>query len=230
MPHPKKAAWIGASLWAAVGFFLGAALQACSPPPKRNVIVLCAGDSLTELGYPRHLKRLMERGGVRARVLNRGRSGNTSGEYLSHLERSRARLEETHPDFILIMLGTNDVRFDGDRTEAAEFERNMRGILDTFSRFKTRSGDASRLLLALIPPVPAGAGFPFSPASAERIEKEINPILRRLAAEKNLDLVDQHSLFAADPSLLPGVHPTEEGYRRMAELWLEALKPHLPRL
>ncbi len=225
---------LGAALNAAacgLAVFLPAAavFQACSPPRTGNVIVLCAGDSLTELGYPRHLKRLLEMDGVRARVLNYGRSGNTSGEYLRFLEAARPRLEAERPDFILLQLGTNDVRLDGDRTGAAEFEDNMRRIIGIFSGFRNRSGAVSRLLLALVPPVPAGAEFPFSPESSARVEREINPLIRRLADERKLDLVDNYALFLDAPGLLTDVHPTNDGYRRLAANWHAALKPHLPR-
>src|SRR4030042_2155148 len=78
---------LGAALNAAacgLAVFLPAAavFQACSPPRTGKVIVLCAGDSLTEPGDPRHLKRLLEMDGGRARALTYGRRGNTSGEYL----------------------------------------------------------------------------------------------------------------------------------------------------
>lgn len=221
----------------AAGFLLMAALlaaaglQVCrSPEPgPGNVIVLCAGDSLTQGGYPRHLKRLLERDGVRARVLNYGRSGNTSCEYLGFLETNRRRLGDEKPDFVLLQLGTNDVRIDGDRTGAAEFERNMRRIIKNFKGFRSRRGRAPRIFLALVPPVPPGVAFPFADESSVRVEKEINPALRRLAGELGVDLVDNFTLFSEAPGLLPDVHPTTEGYRRLAASWHSALKPHLPR-
>ncbi|MBN2199795.1 MAG: SGNH/GDSL hydrolase family protein [Candidatus Aminicenantes bacterium] len=213
------------------GFLAAVALSACRPsvPGPGNVIVLCAGDSLTEGGYPRYLRRLLEKGGVRARVLNYGRSGNTSGEYLSFLERAGRRLAAEKPDFILLQLGTNDVRIDGDRTGAAEFERNMRRIIKMFKGFRSRRGRAPRIFLALVPPVPPGVAYPFADESSVRVEAEINPLLLRLAGELGLDLVDNFTLFTEEPKLLPDVHPTPEGYRRLAVSWHAALKPHLPR-
>jgi len=209
---------------------LAAALfpHACASPPPDNVVILCAGDSLTETGFPRRLKRLLERDGVRARVLNYGRSGNTSGEYLRFLEGAYGRLEEGKPDFILLQLGTNDVRLDGDRTEAGVFEENMRRILAIFSGFKNRRGAPARVFLALIPPVPPTAGYPFGPESSVRVVEEINPILRRLADKHRLVLVDNYTPLVEAPELLPDVHPTDEGYRLLAASWHAALKPHLP--
>jgi lysophospholipase L1-like esterase len=208
--------------WAAL------ALTACSSPP-RSIIILCAGDSLTEQGYPRHLTRLLNQSGVRARVCNYGRSGFTSGEYLKFLEARRAKMETERPDFILLQLGTNDVRRDGDRTPIEAFKNNMRRIIGIFSDFKTRWNHRPRILLASIPPVPEDTGFPFSPESAVRVREEINPVLKRLSIELRLPLIDNFTAFQDKPGLLKDVHPTEEGYRLMAANWQAALQPFLIR-
>jgi lysophospholipase L1-like esterase len=197
----------------------------CSSPPPRGVIILCAGDSLTDSAYPRDLQRLLARDGVAARVLNFGRKGDTSGEYRRFLENRQAALANEHPDFILLQLGTNDVRLDGDLTDTPAFAGNMRAIIAVFRGFTDRRGRKARLLLGLIPPVPDSAGFPFGPASRERVTREINPLIRQIAQEESLVLVDNHSLFLASPELLPDVHPSREGYRRLARNWYAALAP-----
>ena len=212
-------------------FFLTAALllfsSVCAPPAPRTVIILCAGDSLTDSEYPHDLQRLMARDGIPARVINFGRKGDTSGEYRRFLENHRAALADEHPDFILLQLGTNDVRLDGDLTDAPAFARNMRAILACFRGFTDRQGGTSSVLLASIPPVPESAAFPFGPASRERVVREINPALRDLAREERLVFVDNYALFSASPELLPGVHPSREGYRRLARNWYSVLAPLL---
>jgi lysophospholipase L1-like esterase len=198
----------------------------CSSPPK-GVVILCAGDSLTDSEYPRDLRRLLARDGYRAQVLNYGRKGDTSGEYLRFLERQKEALGRRHPDFVLLQLGTNDVRLDGDMTDTPSFARNMRRIIAFCRGFVTRGGDPPRILLATIPPVPETVGDPFGPRSRERIAREINPFIETLAREEQLALVDNYSLFLREPGLLPGVHPSREGYRRLAENWYRALHPWL---
>jgi lysophospholipase L1-like esterase len=174
------------------------------------------------------LGRALREEGVRARVLNEGRSGNTTGEYLRHLRGGAAdRLKAEAPDLILLQLGTNDVRFDGDRTALPDFVDNLREIVRIFGAFRNRSGRPSVLVLATVPPVPESAPFPFTPASARRVVEEINPAIRALAAEAGLPVVDNHGLFAGTPELLPGVHPSAEGYRRLALNWLQAVRPYL---
>jgi len=198
----------------------------CGSPP-RGVIILCAGDSITAEAYPHFLQRALNREGPRARVLNYGRSGHTSGEYLSYLLRHRDRLAAERPDFILLELGTNDVRADADDTPTDRFLSQMRDIVAVFRGFRSRSGKPPRILVATIPPVPDGTPFPFTAESVRRVAAEINPAVRALAETEGLPLVDVHGLFVENPTLLPGVHPSPEGYRRLASLWHEALKPHL---
>ena len=198
------------------------ALCFCSSP-ERGVIVLCAGDSITEQGYPRYLRTALRADGVRARVLNYGRSGNTSAEYLAFLKESGDRLRAERPDIVLLELGTNDVRVDGDRATAADFEKNIREIVGIFMGFKTRAGGTPGVYLAAIPPVPEGTPFPFGPESAARVSAEINPAVRAVCADLEIGFVDNHTLFSRTPNLLPGVHPSPEGYQAMAANWYAAI-------
>ena len=211
-------------------YFIGLCLLAlvylcsCSSSPP-GVIILCAGDSITAAEYPRYLQRSLRGDGFRVQVLNCGRNGNTSGEYLNFLKENAAALAEEHPHFILLQLGTNDVREDGDRTSTDQFEANMTEIFRIFSEFKTRSGDATRIVLATILPIPEGTSFPFSEASRERVVSEINPRIYQLAKDNGLALVDNYYLFSRNPHLLPDVHPSKEGYRELAKNWYRAIRP-----
>jgi lysophospholipase L1-like esterase len=198
----------------------------CGSAPK-GVILFCAGDSITEYGYVSYLRKTLKKEGFRAKVLNYGRSGNTTGEYLRFLSEEKNGLKSVRPDFVLIQLGTNDVRLDADRTSSADFRRNLEEIILFFKDFRTRSGLRPRIFLATIPPVPAGVVFPFGPESSARVTADINPAIMHIAREKRLDLVDNFSLFAASPGLLRDVHPSAEGYRAIALNWYKAVKPHL---
>lgn len=194
-----------------------------------SYILLAAGDSLTAEGYPGYLRRILQEQGFRVKIYNFGRSGHNTSEYLAYLRAEGDKLRALHPDFILLELGTNDVRVDGDHNSIATYEANMREILRLLANFKNRWGENSKILLALIPPVPQGVSYPFSLESGIRVEREINPTLKRLASELGLDLVNHWQLFIQKPELLPGVHPTPEGYREMARVWAEALLPYLGR-
>lgn len=202
------------------------ALLLCSPH-RSGVIILCAGDSLTNSEYPRHLRRLIRQEGRLVRVLNYGRKGNNSGEYLRFLEEKKSILAQTRPDFVLLQLGTNDVRVDGDFTPAEDFTRHMKAIIGIFHEFRNRRGGKVEILLGLVPPIPEVVSFPFSPRSRQRVSQEINPLLKKIAAEENVILVDNYSLFLTGPQLFSGIHPTSQGYKAMAENWHNALKPLL---
>lgn len=212
--------------WLGLGA-IALSLSACAPAGK-GVIVFCAGDSLTEEAYPLFLRRILNREGIAARVLNYGRSGYTSGEYLAYLQKNKAQLIEDKPDFILLQLGTNDVRTDRDSTSTAKFRENMNAIIGAFRSFRTRSGRVSRVFLATIPDIPPGDHKNFGPQSARRVKDEINPAIREIAAAAGIAVVDQQAAFAARPELLPAIHPVREGYRMMAEAWMKALRPFLP--
>jgi lysophospholipase L1-like esterase len=213
------------SSWTKAGSILliFALFFSCSSPPT-SYIILCAGDSITEVGYPKFLRRILKKEGIRAKVLNQGRSGHTSGEYLRFLQERKTELAENRPDFILLQLGTNDVRTDHDNTSADKFYVNMKKIIQLFRDFETRSGENPHIILATIPPIPDGTPFPFASLSAKRVEQEINPLIQKLALEETLTLVDNFPVFLRSPHLLPDVHPSIEGYKEMAQNWYRALK------
>lgn len=197
-----------------------------SPAPAGPAVVLCAGDSITAGGYPWYLKRRLEEAGYRLQVINAGEKGNTSGEYLGFLRRSHI-LERTNPRWVLLQLGTNDVRSDADATPVERFRQNLDAILDLVAGHRNPDGTAPRVLLATIPPVPEEIDGHFDAASRARVAAEINPAIRQIGGRRGLPLVDTHRLFAARPELLPGVHPSERGYRALADAWHDALAPLL---
>jgi lysophospholipase L1-like esterase len=193
------------------------------------VVVLAAGDSITAATYPRYLQELFDRAKLPARVVNAGVKGHTSGEYLAYLRSSRL-LPRTNPDVVLLQLGTNDVRIDGDHTETARFSRQMTEILDAVLGHQTPRGRRPVVFLSTIPPVVVAIPRFFDASSRRRVVEEINPAIRRLAQERGLPLVDTYELFVRHPEWLPEIHPNEDGYRAMARQWFERLEPQVRRL
>lgn len=185
-------------------------------------VVLCAGDSITAGGYPAQLQRRLDDAGYRLQVVNAGEKGNTSGEYLGFLKRSRV-VERTNPRWVLLQLGTNDVRIDGDETPVRRFGENLEAILELVSGHRNPDGSSPRVLLATIPPVPVEIAGHFDATSRARVVAEINPAILEVARRRQIPLVDNYGLFAAHPGWLPDIHPSEEGYRALADSWFGAL-------
>jgi len=197
-----------------------------SPPATGAIVVLAAGDSLTAASYPGYLQELFQTTQPKVRVVNAGVKGHTSGEYLAYLKSSDL-LRRTNPDIILLQLGTNDVRIDGDRTETSRFYRQMNEILDQLLSHRNPRGTHPAVFLSTVPPVVVSIPRSFDDSSRRRVTEEINPAIHRLARERSLPLVDTHDLFARHPEWLPEIHPSEEGYRAMARQWFDLLGPHI---
>ncbi len=191
----------------------------------RGLRIVCAGDSITAASYPKHLESILRRQGLECSVVNRGRPGNTSGEYLAYLVPSRMVSRED-PDIVLLQLGTNDVRIDRDRTKLKDFVDHMERIIAIITAYRNGRGESPRILLGLIPEIVTPEGL-FDLGSRRRVTEEINPALRDLASRHGLTVVDNYELFRQRPELLPEIHPSEEGYRALAENWAEALMAEL---
>ncbi len=198
-------------------------------PADPQIVILAAGDSITAASYPAHLQTLFDATGLKVRVVNAGVKGHTSGEYLAYLRRNDV-VRRTAPDVVLLQLGTNDVRIDGDHTETPRFSRQMGEILDLVAAQRSARGRPPVVFLSTIPPVPGPVPRHFDRSSMQRVGEEINPAIRRLARERGLGLVDTYELFRRHPAWLPDVHPTEDGYRAMARQWFDLLRPHVARM
>lgn len=189
-------------------------------------VILCAGDSITAASYPKQLKALLARDGFRVQVINAGMKGDNTAEYIRFLEKSRI-IERTDPDWVLLQLGTNDLRIDSHATTTEQFRKNLEAILDRIALHRNHDGSFPRIILATIPPIPVEVRWHFSAGSRLRVEAEINPAIRAIARQRGLILAENHALFVGRPELLPEIHPNEKGYRVLAEAWHRILAPLL---
>lgn len=187
-------------------------------------VILCAGDSITAASYPGHLQQLLVSDGLLVQVINAGVKGDSTAEYIRYLEKSRI-VERTAPSWILLQLGTNDLRIDSHATTTVQFRKNLESILDRIGRQRSRDGSSPQIILATIPPILVDIRWRFNARSRVRVETEINPAIRDIARRRGLLLADNHALFANRPDLLPDIHPSEEGYLVLAEAWHRILAP-----
>ncbi len=202
----------------------------CVPdrPPAETRLILCLGDSLTAGpygDYPAVLQELLSERGLAWRVAQAARPGHNSGEYLDFL--SGPERPDLRAEIVILLLGTNDLRSDADFTPTAEFRANLDAILEQISQANAGRKAKPQVFLATVPPIFRIDLPTFSEQSRLRISREINPAIRELAGERGLPLIDFFRLFREQRKLLPGVHPSEPGYRAMAELVLKQLEPYL---
>ena len=177
-----------------------------APAAARDVTVLAFGDSLTagyglrpNEGFAPQLEDVLQRNGIRARVINAGVSGNTAGQ-------GRARLKWTldglkvKPDLAIVALGANDM------LRGLPPARTREDLDAIMAEFKRRD----------IPVVMAGMLAP--PNLGLRYMMEFNSIFPDLARKYNAPL---YPFFLAgvvgDPKLnLPDrVHPNFLGVKKM---------------
>lgn len=207
-------------------FATGCRREPAIPSLTGQPVILCAGDSITAASYPKHLKKLLLGDGLSVQVINAGAKGDNTAEYIRFLDRSQI-IERTDPGWVLLQLGTNDLRIDSHATTTEQFRENLEAILDRFGRHRGKDGSPPRIILATIPPIPVEVRWHFNAGSRARVEAEINPVIRDIARRRGLVLADHHALFATRPDLLPDIHPSEEGYRALAAAWHRILAPLL---
>lgn len=191
--------------------------------------LLCMGDSLTASDYGSYVDKLQHiftAEGINVKANALARPGHTSGQYLSYMRQTRP-LAKIHPHMVVLLLGTNDVRVDSDRTTVFDFTRNMRNILRILKGHRNPDGSTARIFLATPPPIFTPDLAPFTKESQHRIKDEIVPAVKRLAQEEGVGLIDLHAHFMNKKSLLPGIHPNARGYQMMAEWIYSSLQDYL---
>ena len=165
---------------------------------------------------------------VRDTVINAGVAGNSTSDLVNRVEKD---VLSTHADIVIIMVGTNDMVNSKKLVTYADFSANYRKILQQVAT------TGAELLLMSPPPVDTASLFKrhdpnaFAELPNARLDSATS-IISRLAAESGLHFIDINGIFErmnspnADATSLimniknsgrqDGVHPTREGYKRIA--------------
>lgn len=207
-----------------------------SPPPPAATLgitrILAFGDSITEgttsprlftgaltaglpHSYPFKLQELVTArySGQTVTVLNAGRAGErVVGS--DALVRFNGALSEATPDLVLLMEGANDLN--DVREMVNEAISVIVGNLEEMVKEAGRRNIA--IMVGTLPPQrpPKGMGAPNL--------GRFNAALREMAAKKGAILVDVNAQMPDSLIGQDGLHPTEEGYQRLAEIYLDAIK------
>ena len=191
---------------------------------KETIRVACVGDSITfgfalekreANSYPAVLGKLL---GEKFQVRNFGVSASTllkKGDWSYWKVAAFERVSEFAPHAVVLMLGTNDSKSHNWKFKA-EFADDLRAMVDHLGALPSKP----RIWLCL--PVPAyGTRWGIS---EEIVHGEIIPLIKQVAAERKLPLIDMYTALSKRPALFPDtIHPNADGTALMAKTVSEAL-------
>ncbi len=183
-----------------------------------QIKVACVGNSITfgsgiegrdSLAYPQQLGRIL---GQDWEVRNYGHSGATA---LKNGNRPYSKLPEYkqvpeyEPDVVILLLGTNDSKPDNWDNHKSEFKSDYEDLVDYFSNLNSQ------------PLVMAGIPVPVIEdqwgITKEVTEGDITEIIRQVAEEKNLTIINFYSNLKSKDYVFPDkIHPNAEGAKIMA--------------
>jgi lysophospholipase L1-like esterase len=216
------------------------------PPPTPGGIVMF-GDSTTALRpgqvdkvYPERVQEALQGSAPALSVHNAGVGSNTTTNARERLARD---VLAHRPRVVVIQFGLNDAAVDvwrnppatASRVSVAEYEANLREIVATL-----RTQQAKPVLMTTNPTrwtdklLELYGKPPYRPEAVDGFDAPVlaryNDVVRRLAAELAVPLLDIHAAFTArgpDALLLDGMHPNDKGHQLIAELLLPILREQL---
>ena len=189
-----------------------------------QIRVACVGNSITEghgladpatEAYPGVLQRLL---GNDFAVQNFGLSGYTlmrEGDcpYMNAPDPAKRRFQAalaSNPDIVTIKLGTNDSKARNWDYFKDDFVPSFNAMIDSFQCLP------SHPIIYICLPIPAaGENFSIRP---EVVDNEICPLLRQLAAERGLPIIDLNTAMRPYLETLDDmIHPNRVGSALIAE-------------
>lgn len=188
--------------------------------------IACVGDSITwgftllkrnKHSYPAVLQSLL---GDDYQVYNFGFNDSTAREdsEVPYIKRKVfQRAHEIQPDIVLIMLGSNDTKEINWNEE--KFREGYTKIVDTFLNMEHRPK------VYLMTPPRIFRKLDLKPLMLHNsvLKNKIIPIIKEIAAEKALDVIELHPILKSRGYYTDGIHPDKEGARMLAEAVYQAL-------
>jgi len=143
-------------------------------------------------------------------VFNEGRAGNRAAEDQRRLIDA---IRASNPEALLLLEGANDLNMVGNRD----------AISPTIGALEVLIGEGVsrgvRVFIGTLPPQRVGGK-----SAAAGFIGDFNEQIRKMAPDEGATLVDFFRSLTINDIGEDGLHPTEAGYQRMAEIWLDALK------
>ena len=222
-------------------------------PAYKNIKVMTMGDSITdgfwlEGGYRVFLCNKLEENGLSQYVdfVGSNHSGkcydNEHEGYTAYaIEKFSVRgvgsrsgiagfapdkIEEFRPDVMTLMIGTNDILSQYELDKAGD---RLEALVDScFEKLP----EGAKLYLASLPDMDANDNTyinkkKFTPESIDEMVASYNDKVKALVEKKkgegkNIEFSDVHSVLTK-ADLYDGVHPSEEGYKKLADYWYDII-------
>ncbi len=139
-------------------------------------------------------------------------------------------IEKFQPDVVTLMIGTNDILSLFKLDEAGS---RLEALVDSIFEKMPEGG---KLYLASLPDMDANDNTyidkdKFTVESMDTYVSEYNEKVKALADKKqsegkNIEFCDVHSVIGKE-DLYDGVHPSEEGYQKLADYWYDIIVKYI---
>jgi len=205
---------------------------------NNKIIIVAFGDSITKGGnvapHERFTsiaeKELTQAIGKQVKVINAGANADITALALQRIERD---VLVHKPDIVTVMFGVNDAGFfrpdgppdDTPRVEPEDYKRNLHRMVEMIS--------AVEAMPILGTPLPMSPSYPLADLTQYQehglnyLVDQYAEIMREVAREHNIPLIDLHCKFSDDPStqaFLPdGIHPNTQGHAFIAQIYVNKL-------
>lgn len=205
---------------------LSTVIMAQQPTTPKRIKVACVGNSITEgvgsgdrelYSYPAQLQQLL---GNAYRVRNYGKSGHTlmnSGDR-PWIKTDRWRdTKMWKPAYVIIKLGTNDSKPMNASHIQRDFRRDLCALIDSCQALP------SVKQIFICTPAPCVHTNQYN-INGEVIAHKIVPIVKEVAEQRKLPLIDLHEALSGHPDLFPDhVHPNRQGAAMIAETVFQSI-------
>ena len=151
-------------------------------------------------------------------VANRGKPGERAGAP-DTLVRFNSVLAGSAYQAVLLMEGTNDI-FSGDNTQIPTAIAGLRAMIRSAKQRNVRP------FLATVPPMVLGG----SRACGYQVVPQLNLAITALASQESVTLIDVYGGFGTSYAQYfgsDGLHPNDQGYAKIADIFFNALRQAL---
>lgn len=127
------------------------------------------------------------------------------------------------PDIILLMIGTNDINLNYQITTAPD---RLSGLISKIANKTTGLKPNAKLIVAKITP----AAETVTPDTWTRAYNSgvADVVAAHRAMGENVSLVDMYSTLNRTSDLSDGLHPSPDGYAKMADVWFHGIQVVVP--